>query len=203
MPKDKDPLWSAYTKEVKRIKRHTRAGEETPSEKLDTDEVEGWDAMDTPTEPSGVSWELMPRDEAQVAPSVPEAIRTTNDPLNIVSNTAKCLAGWRSGLNDKVRRKLSKGQVEWESRFDLHGYYEADAWQALMGYLHDCVAQDLRCVLIICGKGRGYGDKGDMGIIKSQMAGWLAAHPGVLGFYSAQPKDGGSGALYALLRRRK
>ena len=72
---------------------------------------------------------------------------------------------------------------------------------AVMDYLHDAHASGHRCVLIVSGKGKGYGDDGDMGIIKSQMATWLSHHPKVLAFHSAIPRDGGSGAIYVYLKR--
>jgi DNA-nicking Smr family endonuclease len=40
-----------------------------------------------------------------------------------------------------------------------------------------------------------------MGVIKFQIAGWLAGHPRVLAFHTALPQDGGTGAIYVYLRR--
>jgi DNA-nicking Smr family endonuclease len=84
---------------------------------------------------------------------------------------------------------------------DLHGVREGDAWLKLRHWLSEAQTEDHRCVLVITGKGRGYGPDANMGVLKAQIAVWLAAHPSVLGFHTALPRDGGTGAVYVLLRR--
>lgn len=124
-------------------------------------------------------------------------------PLNILSNTAACLSGLAHGLPQALLKDLSRGIHSPTATLDLHGLREGDAWLRLMNWLHEAADHDHRCVLVVTGKGRGYGISGDMGLIKSQTAGWLAAHPKVQAFHSAQPHHGGQGAVYVYLKRRK
>jgi DNA-nicking Smr family endonuclease len=114
-----------------------------------------------------------------------------------------CLSGALSSLDGRTRKRLAQGELAPSRKIDLHGYYVDDAWQALMGFLHDCYQQGHRCVLVVHGKGKGYGPDGEMGAIKAQVSGWLGACPVVMAFHTAIPRHGGSGAVYVLLRRQR
>lgn len=123
--------------------------------------------------------------------------------LTLHSNTADCIAGNANGIDTRTMKKLASGQIPFTERLDLHGFYETQAWAATQDFLHECAASEYRCVLIVHGKGKGYGENGDMGIIKANMAGWLMQHPRVLAFHTAAPKDGGRGAMYIYLKRQR
>jgi DNA-nicking Smr family endonuclease len=63
-------------------------------------------------------------------------------------------------------------------------------------------AAGLRCVLVVTGKGGGEG----RGVLRQMVPRWLgeASHRQyVLTFCPAQPRHGGDGALYVLLKRRR
>ncbi|MCP5405636.1 MAG: Smr/MutS family protein [Pseudomonadaceae bacterium] len=122
-------------------------------------------------------------------------------PLQILSNHAEVIAGHHANIPPARLKELARGLVSPTAKLDLHGQQEGDAWLMLMNWLTHAAEDDHRCVLVVTGKGKGYGINGDMGIIKAQVATWLAAHPKVIAFHTAQPKDGGSGALYVLLKR--
>lgn len=127
----------------------------------------------------------------------------TSPVLQVYRNEAECLFGAVVGMDEGQVRKLKKGQIQPTDCLDLHGFLEGDAWLALMDYLHAAADAEHRCVMVVHGKGRGYGANGDMGVIKAQMAQWLAHHPRVLAFHTAIPRDGGAGAVYVYLRRRR
>jgi DNA-nicking Smr family endonuclease len=68
----------------------------------------------------------------------------------------------------------------------------------------------LRCVLVITGKGlRRLDDErsgSEIGILRNAAPRWLNEAPNrarILAFAAAQPRHGGGGALYVLLRRRE
>lgn len=103
------------------------------------------------------------------------------------------------GIQDSVFRKLRRGQYRIEKELDLHGLNRALAKEAVSRFLAMCQDQDLRCVRIIHGKGNGSPNSGP--VIKSLLDGWLRKRRDVLAFCSARPVDGGTGAVYALLRR--
>ena len=104
------------------------------------------------------------------------------------------------GIQDSVVRKLRRGQYRIEREVDLHGLNRDRAKEAVVRFLALCQDQDLRCVRIIHGKGNGSPNSGP--VIKSLLDGWLRKRRDVLAFCSARQVDGGTGAVYVLLRRR-
>lgn len=88
-----------------------------------------------------------------------------------------------------------------EGRLDLHGLIQDEAYAALNAFLVTAQNAGRRCVLVITGKGRS---RASEGILRRRVPEWLGMHPLsdiVLRAIPAQPKDGGDGALYVLLRR--
>ncbi len=105
-----------------------------------------------------------------------------------------------AGPQKKLLRKLRQGLLIREVVIDLHRQTLRDAAQAVHDFLYAAVAARLRCVLIIHGKGSR--SKSDTPKMKNQLALWLRHHDDVLAYCSALPDDGGTGALYVLVRRR-
>ena len=105
----------------------------------------------------------------------------------------------RSGMQHGLLRKLRRGQFGINGQLDLHGLTIPEARHALAGFLHTRQARGAQCVVIIHGK--GYGSQHKQPILKNKVNSWLQQHTEVLAFCSAQPADGGTGAVYVLLRR--
>jgi DNA-nicking Smr family endonuclease len=103
------------------------------------------------------------------------------------------------GMQKKVLRRLRGGGFEVEAEIDLHGLTVDAARRSLESFLATCVGDGERCIHLIHGK--GYRSEGDFPILKNHVNLWLRAHPDVLAFCTAQPADGGTGAVYALLRK--
>lgn len=125
--------------------------------------------------------------------SCPPAIKTP-DPVDL-------RAGEHAGIDKSTRRRLAQGQLAIESRLDLHGMTAAQAERRLAGFIDSATRQDQRCVLVITGKGVG-----GTGVLRRLVPEWLKSPPlakRVLAISSARPGDGGDGALYVLLRRRR
>jgi DNA-nicking Smr family endonuclease len=90
-----------------------------------------------------------------------------------------------------------------EGRLDLHGMIQTQAHRALTSYVTQAQSSGLRCIIVITGKGR-VSEGG--GVLRNQVPQWLnspAIRSSVLAFSPAQPRDGGAGALYVLLRRKR
>jgi DNA-nicking Smr family endonuclease len=104
----------------------------------------------------------------------------------------------RSGLQHSVLKKLRQGKQPIEHILDLHGLTVAEARKMLQEFLGECEASGLRHVIIVHGKGFRSKDKP---VIKPMVNRWLRAADNVLAFHSAQPKDGGNGAVYVLLKK--
>jgi DNA-nicking Smr family endonuclease len=105
------------------------------------------------------------------------------------------------GMQKKVLRRLRGGDFEMDAEVDLHGLTVDEAMRRLENFLRACVADGDRCVHVIHGK--GYRSEGDYPVLKNRVNLWLRAHPDVLAFCTARPADGGTGALYALLRKAR
>ncbi len=104
----------------------------------------------------------------------------------------------KNGVPDKTLRKLRKGQYTLEATLDLHGMTIENAKEAINDFLHTCLHNNLRVVLIIHGKG----SLAHMPILKNKLNVWLRHLSVVLAFCTAIPADGGSGAVYAILKSR-
>ena len=105
----------------------------------------------------------------------------------------------RPGIQKQTLRKLRRGQLTIEDEIDLHGLTVEMARSALFDFLEDCHSRSLRCVLIIHGK--GIGSESKKPVIKNKVNHWLRKRNDALAFCSAQRSDGGTGAIYLLLKR--
>ncbi|KTD05444.1 DNA mismatch repair protein-like protein [Legionella gratiana] len=106
----------------------------------------------------------------------------------------------QSSLSHQRFKALKKGQIPWEERLDLHGLQSEKAREMLCQFIQTQTEQGKRCLLIIHGKG---GIQGAPPIIKNLLNRWLPQINEVIAFHSALPKDGGSGAIYVLLKRKR
>ncbi len=124
------------------------------------------------------------------------------------SNLPELRSGRLPGLDTRSAMRLKRGQYPIEDRIDLHGMAQAEAHGALAEFVFEAAATDKRCVLVITGKGRGSSSVpgGLAGVLRRMVPRWLNQSPlrsMILGFQEAQPRHGGAGALYLLLRRRR
>ena len=103
------------------------------------------------------------------------------------------------GIQHKQFAKLRAGKVHLEAELDLHGMTIAKAEVALAQFLELCQQQHIRCIRIIHGK--GWGSKDNKPVLKSKLNHWLRQSDAVLAYCSATIEDGGTGALYVLLKR--
>jgi DNA-nicking Smr family endonuclease len=112
-------------------------------------------------------------------------------------------AGTAAGLDKRNLTRLRRGRLPIDGRIDLHGMRLDEARLSLLTFLAYQFERGARCVLVITGKGeRGRGT----GVIRAALPDWLndgALRPAVVAFAAAQPKDGGAGAFYVYLRRKR
>ncbi len=113
--------------------------------------------------------------------------------------TGEELSFARPGLQHKVLRKLRRGQYAIQMQLDLHGMTAEMAKEALADFLHEARRSENPCVRIVHGKGRG-SPRGQP-VLKRKLNHWLRQRKDVLAFCSARPMDGGTGAIYVLLKR--
>jgi DNA-nicking Smr family endonuclease len=123
-----------------------------------------------------------------------------NNPFDIQNiETGDELYFRRSGVQQQIMRKLRRGQYAIESELDLHGMTVSVAKKELKDFLAYCQSTNRRCIRIIHGKGHGSVDK--IPVLKNKLNKWLQNYDSILAFCSAPTHDGGSGAIYALIKK--
>ena len=104
----------------------------------------------------------------------------------------------RAGVRIQVMRRLRRGLYPIDDELDLHGLTQSAARNQLADFIVRSRDGGLRCVRIIHGKGYRSGARGP--VLKTAVNLWLRRHMDVMAFVSARAIDGGTGAMYVLLR---
>jgi DNA-nicking Smr family endonuclease len=133
----------------------------------------------------------------------PAATRTLarKPPLRLA---APLVHGEATGVDARTLTKLRRGLLPIDASLDLHGLSQERAHTALARFLAGQQAKGVRCVRVVTGKGL----KADwsVGTLRAAVPRWLNEPPLrslVLAFAYARADDGGAGALYVLLRRKR
>lgn len=112
-----------------------------------------------------------------------------------------------AGIDRNTARRLRQGKMAIEATIDLHGMGREEARHRLTRFLERAFEEQRRCVLVITGKGRFNADAGQSeGVLRKHLSRWLSLAPcahWVLSHTRAQPRHGGDGAFYILLRRKR
>ena len=119
-------------------------------------------------------------------------------PDDAVLSTGDELSFRRPHITEAVLTKLRRGGYVVDAEIDLHGMSGAEAKAALRNFIAESVERRVRCVRVVHGKGRRSGPRGP--VLKNVVNHWLQRADDVLAFGSARAVDGGSGAIYVLLR---
>lgn len=162
-----------------------------------------------------ILWREITRGIAPLHPMIPDEIETadgskTSVPIAPAPRSAKpqpprpkseappALAT----LGRRAKQRVARGHDPIDGRLDLHGLTQAEAHDALLGFLHTAQTRGAKLVMVITGKGRG----GEGGVLKRQVPLWLALpafRAMVVGFDEAHQRHGGEGALYLRLRKTR
>lgn len=111
---------------------------------------------------------------------------------------ADLVVGDSTGVDRRTAERLRRGKLMIDGRFDLHGHTRDSGERALKAFIRASYERGARCVLIITGKG--------LGILQAAAPAWLNdadMRPMIVSIQHAQQSDGGTGALYVLLKRRR
>ena len=114
-------------------------------------------------------------------------------------NSDSILIYTKSSISRKQLIKLRNGQISLQAQLDLHGLTEESAKDTLCEFIIKQYSLGNRSLLIIHGKGSKHGEAP---ILKNLINNWLRQIPEILAFHSALGRDGGSGAVYVLLKRK-
>ena len=127
-----------------------------------------------------------------------------NDPLSdelevTEVDGGEVLSFCRDGIQKNVFKKLRSGGYRISDELDLHGLSVKQAKEILVFYIQEAAQFEGCCIRIIHGKGLSSGKQ--KSVLKTYINHWLSEHDRVLAFHSAKVKDGGTGAVYVLLKR--
>ncbi len=150
----------------------------------------------------GVRRGPQPKPHARFSQADDQAVLTESlraDPDLAELETGDPLLFARPDITRKVMRQLRRGQYALQDEIDLHGLTVEEARAALHTFLVEALARRARCVRVVHGKGLGSGPRGP--VIKSGVNRWLRHWDCVAAFCSAPAQDGGTGAVYVLLRK--
>lgn len=151
---------------------------------------------------------LHPRRSVAVAPAAAPAARPATRPVPAPPVRPTPVAGAlgappaSTGLDRRTATRLRRGRLDIDGRLDLHGLTQAEAHHALTEQVRSAHAAGRRVLLVVTGKGFRDGT----GVLRAAVPRWLDEPPLrnlVLSAVPARPGDGGAGALYVLVRRRR
>lgn len=126
-----------------------------------------------------------------------EILNSPSDEIEARSGDA--LGFHRDGVGGRTYRKLARGKFSIQDEIDLHGMTVSEARDSLHLFIETALGRGLTCVRVVHGKGRGSGHGGP--ILKRKVDVWLRQWDAVLAYVSARRADGGTGAVYVLLKR--
>ncbi|MBY0510703.1 MAG: Smr/MutS family protein [Rhodospirillaceae bacterium] len=110
--------------------------------------------------------------------------------------------GATADMDRRTARRFQRGDMAVNGRIDLHGLTLDQAHGALTAFIRGAHARGARCVVVVTGKGKG----GSIGKIRNETPYWLnqaPLRPLILAVSEARHRDGGAGALYVLLKRKR
>lgn len=121
-----------------------------------------------------------------------------------LASTDEYVEGHILGLDLITVGKLQAGQYSPEAHLDLHGLNAIQAFQMLVGFIKGAYLKGQRTLLVVSGRGRN--SPQGMPVLRTKIQDWFTQEPFrrvILAFCTAKPADGGAGALYVLLRKRR
>jgi DNA-nicking Smr family endonuclease len=186
-------LWQQVMRDATPLRHSKRAPVEVPdSSASDTPAQPAQPAQRTPDRPSDAKPAKAPPRPQATPPIQP---KKPADP--------GVTPGRLDNLDRRTADRLKRGRLEIEARIDLHGMTRAAAQDALTSFVAAAADRGQRCVLVITGKGTF---SGGPGVLKQEVPKWLNMPPlreRIVAVNPAQPKHGGGGALYVLLKRKR
>lgn len=118
--------------------------------------------------------------------------------------TDEFVQGYILGLDPAVFVKLKAGAYSLEGHVDLHGQNMEQAYGTLSTFIKHAYQSGKRHLLVITGRGKN--SPGGTPVLRERVQAWFTRDPFkrvILAFCTARPGDGGAGAVYVLLRKRK
>jgi DNA-nicking Smr family endonuclease len=115
------------------------------------------------------------------------------------THSGESLRFHRPSVGRRTMRRLARGNFSVQDEIDLHGMTVTEAKPRLTDFIERCAKEGRLCVRVVHGKGLGSGHRGP--VLKQKVNRWLRQWDVVLAFVSTRQVDGGTGAIYVLLRQ--
>ena len=158
--------------------------------------------------------DIAPMSQPQEKPQAPLVISEVSNSISYeglynANSFNKLDVGNTDNLDKNTASKFVKGKLNIDARLDIHGLTEKNAFIAVKKFIQNGYAKGFRCLLIITGKGIKNNDSPwyeAKGVIKEAFPEWLNnddIRPFILSASQATQNDGGSGAFYVLLKRKR
>jgi len=121
--------------------------------------------------------------------------------INIKSDIGTKVSLSHNQLDRSTRKKLTNGSIRPEARIDLHDMTQEQAYRALVNFIHQAVAMNMRTLLVITGKGKEF-----KGVLRQKLPIWLESGDlsnNIISLTTAAKHDGGEGAFYIRLKNQE
>lgn len=105
----------------------------------------------------------------------------------------------RAGVQKSLVKQIRNGKLPVQNQIDLHGRTRDQARKALLSFIQSAQQNHYKLVCVVHGK--GYNSEDGRPVLKALVNKWLQNIHEVLAFTTAQPRDGGTGAVYVLVKR--
>lgn len=164
-------------------------------------------------------WEDLTKDIKKISrpniiPTKPVVIKDVTPTVNLNeayhgNQLDKLDLGITDNIDNNTAKKFKREEFRIEATLDLHGSTENNAYDLVFDFVRKAYIQDKRCILIITGKGYRKEEEDifiSKGILKERVPQWLNSaelRPLILSYMHPSAKNGGEGALYILLRRKR
>lgn len=158
--------------------------------------------------------EKRPDHEALRPPHTPkdEDIEVLTHLSDLISGSAEMditfsdefIEGCVKGFDPRLMQRLKEGLFPVQDHVDLHRLTREAAEMRVRDFLLKSHGLGLRCVLVV--HGRGLNSENNIPVLKARLPVWLSRGPVrriILAFCTARPYDGGTGAIYVLLKRAR
>jgi DNA-nicking Smr family endonuclease len=143
-----------------------------------------------------------PKPASKPAPAAPRALA----PASAASTLPDLDPRSATGLDRATEENLRRGKLVPDASIDLHGHTLVEAERALARFLERAQASGARVALVVTGKPARQDDSNRPvgGRIHAEFPHWLNRPENrarVIGVRPANPRHGGGGAFYVMLRR--
>ena len=177
---------------------------ETPSENDESNLFSEFMQDVSPLQPTNLAVHDTPKPKAIPLKTIEDELQVLEDMFSdeydpVEIQPGDILSYLRPGIQHRVFNKLRRGEYRVAAELDLHGLNARQARAYLAEFLVTVYPLQGECVRIIHGKGNRSDHRGP--VLKVKVNNWLRQHDRVQAFHSARPVDGGTGAVYVLLKR--